>query len=353
MKPYIVFGVGQWTDDIINRNLVKLEDITAFSVTKPQTSIHLNYNKPIVPLDNLSQYSQSHFFVIASESYKQIFVSLLERGVAASNVFAFLPHFNCLAPLAKQTIGMCLNIGGGYNFYHSDWINLESSSSYLYPFQLTPNCKFPIPEGQIGLLYSSHNFEHLNDETLSNILNESFRVCSHGAKFILKLPDFEAVVDAWKQSNQEYFSRGWGFESLLDNWKFHNIEDTVANRALMIFCGISLKESAKIFERDIDWDAPGYIGPVPLADEEVDILMEETSANKISSRLVEKAKRLYPECEFIHQNAWFSFEVINMIESVGFKFVTMEKDQIIDEFSQIPDVKKSYEISRYYYFAKP
>ncbi|WP_111976513.1 hypothetical protein [Algibacillus agarilyticus] len=353
MNKYVVFGVGEGTHKMFSSGLINCDEVDAFSVTNPDSVIEYGYPQPLVALNALQPYIDSHYnVIIVSESYKEIYAQLVELGFLARNIYCYFHSLGYLSPLEAQLNGSYLNIGGGHKFYHANWINLEGSGSYLYPYQLTASCKFPIESSAIELIYSSHNFEHLDDATLTQVFLESFRVCKNNANFILKLPDFDEVINALKTNNIDFFVGKWGIEPLLPNWEKHDVCDNVANRASMIFCGVRELNGPNLFEKNVNWNAEGYVGPVKLSSLELDRVMNDPSGKKIADTLVSIAKKQFDNFEFIHQNAWFQNELIELVESFGFKFITQDKEKILSEFSKIPEIETSKVISRYFQFKK-
>jgi predicted SAM-dependent methyltransferase len=84
-----------------------------------------------------------------------------------------------------------LNIGGGPNFKHNGWVNLESvqSPQNPFPFMLSPSAVFPVASSSIQLVYSSHCLEQLDDATVAQTLKEARRVLGSEGILLLKLPE--------------------------------------------------------------------------------------------------------------------------------------------------------------------
>jgi len=81
-----------------------------------------------------------------------------------------------------------LNIGAGVSFFKKNWRILEYSDSKYkhdarlidFNINLFDNLKFPIADNAVDLIYSSHTFEHLHDDNVVHILNESYRILKLG-----------------------------------------------------------------------------------------------------------------------------------------------------------------------------
>lgn len=133
-----------------------------------------------------------------------------------------------------------LNIGGGRKFNHRGWINLEGvpNPNNPFPFALGPDSVFPVASCTIGLVYSSHCLEHLDDDTVAQALREARRVVAENGRLVIKLPDFDAVLAAWKARDRAmFFERKWGFGEIVHTWTTRGIEDDLDARAAYAFCG--------------------------------------------------------------------------------------------------------------------
>ncbi len=81
-----------------------------------------------------------------------------------------------------------LNIGAGVMFLKKNWRILEYSDSKYkhnaklidFNINLFDNLAFPIADNTVDLIYSSHTFEHLHDDNVVHILNESYRILKPG-----------------------------------------------------------------------------------------------------------------------------------------------------------------------------
>ena len=63
----------------------------------------------------------------------------------------------------------------------------------------------PFSDSSMAGAYSSMFFEHLNDETASNLLSEINRVLIKGAVFRIVLPDFELYCKKYEQKDYDFF----------------------------------------------------------------------------------------------------------------------------------------------------
>jgi SAM-dependent methyltransferase len=180
-----------------------------------------------------------------------------------------------------------LNIGGGPLFDEVGWVNLEGSASEInaYPFFFSETCIFPIPSGVVSTVYSSHCLEHLNDGTVDRVLQEAKRVLNFNGRLILKLPNFELTKASWAEGDANFFKE-WSLEELLPLWRAAGIEDSLTNKASMIFCGYWNKSYGDHFSRKISFIGDAYHGPAKAPKEEVERLLSSPGCHSIASWLV-------------------------------------------------------------------
>jgi hypothetical protein len=126
-----------------------------------------------------------------------------------------------------------LNIGGGVKFQHAGWINLdEFPGDGMAPFGLSEQRPFPLPRATFQIVYSSHCLEHLPEEAISNCLRESRRVIKADGALVLKLPDYEATLRAYRSGDHEFFRDRWGLERIAPLWENRGVPDCIESRVL-------------------------------------------------------------------------------------------------------------------------
>lgn len=214
-----------------------------------------------------------------------------------------------------------LNIGGG-KFSYPGWVNLDERNG----FTLSPKTVFP--DGH-DLIYSSHCLEHLDDETVDRMLSESRRV---GKTLVLKLPDFELVLERLKARDDGFFQK-LGLNKLVRTWP----RDSLEMRAAMMFCGYWTKEYGHEFlgPRNLS----GYHGPPVLSDDEYRELFKQ-SPHEIARRLVPLAKGTLN-----HRNAWNRAEIKSLLERHGFTIHSEDPEEICR--LPIPTIREMFDISLY------
>src|SRR5438094_737314 len=95
-----------------------------------------------------------------------------------------------------------INLGGGPNFNHPGWLNMEEVVGAGNPHStvLDGETVFPFPDQTIKLVYTSHTLEHLDDATVSRSFVEALRCLEADGDLVIKVPDFEAAQQAWRNS---------------------------------------------------------------------------------------------------------------------------------------------------------
>ena len=241
-----------------------------------------------------------------------------------------------------------LNIGGGPNFKSPEWVNLDGALSQEnpYPFSFSESCTFPIPSGTVNTVYSSHCLEHLNDCTVNRVLSEVRRVLMKSGKFVLKLPDFEETLRSWADSNADFFAK-WGIEDLTQAWEANSVEDTLTNRASMIFCGYWNQSYGDHFSKKLTHKLDAYHGPAILNRECVDNLFATLSCHQISKYLVDFVNKNNKYHTFNHQNAWSKVELSDLLRMNGFNIESFDTNEICEKYSDIPGIEDMKDISIY------
>lgn len=352
MTQYIIFGTGTSTPELFQHTDIAEQDVVSYCVTNPPTGQQSYRDKPLISLQQLLDNDAQEDIIIISDSFPQIAKGLLEAGISIDRLNAYLRKDQCVSPLKIQANPSYMNIGGGEKFYHQGWLNLEGADSYLHPMMLTPECDFPASSDSLSVIYSSHNFEHLDDATLDRVCQESFRVCQTDGYFVVKVPNFDRVMTDWQSNETTDFFNHWGFELLLDNWAKNGVEGNLDNKATCIICSIREKDGPTLFETEKALNASGYLGPVRCTPEQMAQVKALNSPKEVCAKLREFAHHNHQHFEFIHQNAWSREEFVSYVEAFGFKHVAKEAADILQQFDWIPAIESSELISSYYLFQK-
>ena len=232
---------------------------------------------------------------------------------------------------------MNVNIGGGKGWQHKGWINLDRSTGYI----LHPETVFPVPDKSAEIVYSSHCFEHLNDATVDQMLRETRRALN--GTFVLKIPDFDAVLEAWRYGDEAYLSaERWGMTKVIQTWKNRGVENNIDSRASMIFCGWWNDSYGNEFD-DRHPEAEGaYHGPAHGLQENRELMISRYSPHEIADTLSSHVKTHEHDAHFNHQNAWSRDELSELLTGHGFD-VSMDVVPHLD----IPGLRVQQGISIY------
>ena len=245
-----------------------------------------------------------------------------------------------------------INIGGGPSWEMREWINLEEviSPSNPQPFYLSPNSRFPAEDKSIQTVYTSHALEHLPISTVKRMLSESNRTLQENGDLIIKIPDYDKVLDCWRRREHSFFYSYWGIESVTAGWAAQGICDCLDHRAAMIVCSIFGQGNpfgpaeSKPEKKAI----PGYFGPTFMTVDELQSLIDPAlnlSPSMLADTLCEKMRARNADFRFCHQSAWSREELKNLLSDFGFEIISFDYATIMSSFGNIRDVGNMREIS--------
>jgi SAM-dependent methyltransferase len=255
-----------------------------------------------------------------------------------------------------------VNIGGGKLFDFPGWLNFDAASPQVRSrFRFDSETSLPYATGSAELVYSSHCLEHLPDDTVARILQETFRILKPNGDFVVKIPDFDRILSEWidREENGILNPDLWNVPSLYPIWKNCGIESSIERVTAMIFCGFW--NDAYGDEFDGSSHALGvspYHGPPRIEQSKTaTILSSSLSPHFISSLLVEEVKRTERNAHFNHRNAWSRTEFIAMAGVFGFECINSEssvisESSICNDFKRIPTIEEMKGISSYFHFRK-
>jgi SAM-dependent methyltransferase len=243
-----------------------------------------------------------------------------------------------------------LNVGGGPTFAHARWLNLEGAAGIANPrpFHLSPSCTFPVRDRAVSTVYTSHCIEHLDDDTVARVMSEARRVIRANGRLVVKIPDFEMVVDRWRARDETYFTDDqWGYRRLTRTWASRGVRDTLDYRAAMIFCGVWNAAYGDHFSGSRGEGTTAYHGPVPVSEDVLLRLRDERSPHVIAQALRSAALQVSEQWSFNHQNAWSRTELAGVLETAGFEVTTFEPDAVIAAAGDIPGITTARSESLY------
>ena len=242
-----------------------------------------------------------------------------------------------------------LNIGGGFKFVFNSWINLDECNereiNSIVDFSKVKT--IPIPSGTIQKVYSSHFFEHVPDHGVKKILREIHRVLAKKGSMVIKIPDYEKVVSAYRKNNIKFLNKTLG--PFTKTWRNKNVKLNSLNAASFIFAGYWNKSYGNPFQRS-GKKKKGllpYHGPAVLDEKKLKNLFESNNAKFISNKLVREIQNYSDFGGFNHQNAWDRKQLRTLLENEGFKVITQNKFFIGARFLSIPTIFEMFSWSQY------
>ncbi len=288
----------------------------------------------------------------AGASHEAVALLRALRSHGANVVDAFAPLLQRLESEAPPDIRY-VNIGGGPNFNHIRWRNLEAvvSPHNPEPYHFSPYCVFPFADASLDLVYSSHCIEHLNDPTVDRVLAEAGRVVVRSGALILKIPDFDRTLADWRSGAPEMICAPiWGLETLQSLWQRRGVADTLANRAAMIFCGYWNDAYAGAdghFAGTVSGQGDAYHGPPPVDEAFHRELLDGTSPHDVAAMLRQWVVDHEPSHHFNHQNAWSRDELEDLLARHGFRVVSFDAETIKRRYHWVPDIADMDSMSTY------
>ena len=227
---------------------------------------------------------------------------------------------------------MNVNIGGG-QFNHPGWINFDQRAG----FRFDASTVFPVERAEI--VYSSHCLEHLDDETVDRVLSEARRL---GKRLVLKLPDFDQVLERWEIGDRKYFDR-WGLDDVTPTWR-GTVQDTINSRAAMIFCGWWNDAYGDEWGTRTPNAKGAYHGPVVMPDSSYKVVLSSGTPHSIAHSFVARAFESGARY-FNHRNAWSIAELVALLHQHRFAVESADKDVICA--LNIPGIEDMRDISIY------
>ncbi len=242
-----------------------------------------------------------------------------------------------------------INIGGGPTFCYPLWANLDTATGPLNPtpFRLSAEMTFPHETGSINLVYSSHNFEHLDDLTVERALREARRVLHPGGAIVVKIPDFQRFLMAWRTDDHDYLStERWGFDALV--LESRGLRDSLTVRTSYGFCGFWNDAYGDLFSARRPDAVGAYNGPAAIQDKEAEVILRGNSAHAIAATLRALVVENEVDYTFNHQNAWDRQEFSALLGRCGFDLLSDDAEKIQRHYSYIPRVSQMSDISAYF-----
>jgi hypothetical protein len=249
-----------------------------------------------------------------------------------------------------------VNLGGGPRFCEFGWLNLEAvaSDANPNPFSFTPTCTLPLPDASVHTVYTSHAIEHLETATVERLLAESFRVLRPDGRLIIKIPDFDRVLDCWKREEAAFFSDAlWAFNTVSHTWASRGVADCLDSRAAMIFCGFWNDAYGDHFSGRVSGQTGAYHGPPIIARDELHRLLSSCTPSEISARMREHVLSSEASFHFNHQNAWGRSELLELLARFGFRVLSLDADVVRTACADVSDIAVMSSQSTYCLAVRP
>jgi hypothetical protein len=243
-----------------------------------------------------------------------------------------------------------VNIGGGPNFQAPFWRNFDgvSSPANPQPCIFSPQTQLPVQEGSVELVYSSHCIEHLDDQTVEQLMREARRIINKRGYLLLKIPDFEYALECWNSGDERFFSdENWNLQSCSPFLAKRGFAWDLDYRAAMIFCGFWNEEHGNHFDRNVVPDPAAYHGPPVAPREYIRSALSNSSPHEVSARLTDWIRKHEPTYTFNHQNAWSRAELQTLLERNGFEVCSFDREVIVRRFADLPTIHEMRELSLY------
>lgn len=109
------------------------------------------------------------------------------------------------------------NIGAG-SFYHPYWRNIEYFSDWYQQnadnihisYDLFSKEPLPIESDTAEIFYSSHTFEHIDNESAQYVFNEAYRSLKPGGLFRIVVPHADRFFQAYAKNDLSFFTQFQG-----------------------------------------------------------------------------------------------------------------------------------------------
>jgi predicted SAM-dependent methyltransferase len=328
----------------------KTKDRLVIEITVLRTFFHL-------PQEHEGHPNGRHYknFILVLRNYVgkngifNIILKLLNRKIrfCIENIkLKITKKINLVIPIRKVNLGSGKKCWIGWRCF--DALEYET----IETLKFTPNCALPENLSKVDLFYSSHNLEHLNDETVENILKQVSDKIKDNGHFLLKMPDFELLLNLYRSGLLVEINDSGVLDTMF-TWCNKGVMPTIENKVSMVFCGYMNSAYGNHFENQRKLLSNYYHGPALIQKEKLEFILKNESIRNISKILNSHATLDKDFSQFNHQNAWARDDINLMLFKNGFKLISDNKDVITKNFKyKIPDIKTSIDSSMYLLYQK-
>ena len=245
-----------------------------------------------------------------------------------------------------------INIGSGIRDW-KNWLLLdEITHPNIFPFKSSASCSLPAKTCSADIIYTSHHIEHISNDALERLLQESHRVLEKGGYLILKYPDYDWLLQQYRSGNLEFMNNK-GVESVLWSWSNMGVADNIENRFAMMIVGYWNAFYGDHFSGKIERHKNAYHGPARVDQDKLKELLLHNSVSEICKHLKNVALMDANFKSFNHQAAWANSELSDLVCGFGFKNLSLPKAYTMSRFgSLIPDLSSMESWSALQVFTK-
>ena len=245
---------------------------------------------------------------------------------------------NLITLLNKYHEPKSVNIGSGprpwFGWHCFDQVVTQG----VHYCEFSEKCSLNLESETMELVYSSHCFEHLEDNTISNLLSEAHRILENNKTLLIKLPDYDWFMQNYKNKNQT-FMNGMGIDKVVWSWE-GKVPDDILNRLSFMICGYWNYSYGDPYKKEVNRVPEAYCGPAKFDQTELKELFESSSIRKIVKTLRAKASEDTQLKAFNHQNAWSLKEFSQVLNEHNFEVLNTDRDSIIKQFENfVPDIR--------------
>tara|TARA_B100001027_G_scaffold216568_1_gene193356 strand:- start:2289 stop:3104 length:816 start_codon:yes stop_codon:yes gene_type:complete len=199
-----------------------------------------------------------------------------------------------------------INLGSGQNWRKFGWVGIDQFDGQM----LDKNSKFQFSDNSIDYIFSEAFFEHINDEDVDNLLNESSRVLKKGGKIRLITPHFEKLLNKYRDGDEKFFTEVTGVNGRPE-WEKFGVKKCIENYLGHWFAAYDSKDNVN--------DDEFYRGPPIGIEEDIKKKANELSLKEFSEWIVSNIPKERFKKPHGHIN-WFNYEKFyELLKDKGFK----------------------------------
>lgn len=151
--------------------------------------------------------------------FKKQIESILYQGLLRSTWLKQKARRTFLKATNKLIDPIYLDIGAGKNSEAFRWTSIDYAEGTI----IQENTKLTFNDAQLEFVYCSMFFEHINDETASNLLKEVARCIKKGKSLRIVVPDFHKYFEKYRNGDKEFFMKFTNSRQNTDTWHLYDI----------------------------------------------------------------------------------------------------------------------------------